>query len=228
MIGARAYKPAIAPNLQHWSLSLQEYCQDLRKNSLSPSEWQEKIELLYQDIDLPELLGFIDFKRLTHEFKYPDLGVNTRMVKFPSLSGLPERTAYVKKVFGMKKDRAIIPHGHSNMASAHLVLKGEMQLRHYDRIREEKNHMIVRPTIDKSVGPGDASSISDERDNVHWFVANSEAAFTFDVIMLDLGGKSYDIHNLDMYEKEAVGNGLFRVPKLDVDTALNKYGKIHH
>ncbi|MEZ4690570.1 MAG: hypothetical protein R3A12_10460 [Ignavibacteria bacterium] len=34
--------------------------------------------------------------------------MNTRPVKFPELEGLPEKTIYHKKIFGMKKDRAII------------------------------------------------------------------------------------------------------------------------
>ena len=128
----------------------------------------------------------------------------------------------------MKKDRAIIPHGHSNMASAHLILKGEMRLRHYEKIRQEKQSLIIKPTIDRIAKPGDSSSISDEKDNVHWFIANTETAFTFDVIMLDLNEKPYDIHNLDIFEKQDLSDGNMQVPILDVETALKKYGKQHH
>ena len=46
--------------------------------------------------------------------------------------------------------------------------------------------------------------------------------------MLDLNNKSYDIHNLDMYEAEDLKNGTFMAPILDVETALKKYGKQHH
>ncbi len=101
----------------------------------------------------------------------------------------------------MKKDRAIIPHGHSNMASAHLVLNGEMRLIHYEKIRQEKENLIIKPTIDKIDKIGGSSSISAEKDNIHWFVANTEIAFMFDVIMLDLNNAPYDIHNLNIYEK---------------------------
>ena len=153
------------------------------------------------------------------------MGVNTRPVKFPKLTGLPARTVFIKKIFGMKKDRAIIPHGHSNMVSAHLILSGDMHLRHYDKIRIENKNMIIRPTIDKVIKVGESSTISDEKDNVHWFVANSETAFTFDVIMLNLDEKEYDIHNLDIYEKEKLSDGTLRVPILSVNSALKKYGK---
>ncbi|MCH7974140.1 MAG: hypothetical protein IH949_09690 [Bacteroidetes bacterium] len=92
----------------------------------------------------------------------------------------------------------------------------------------KKNNLIIKPTVDKMINLGESSSISDEKDNVHWFIANSESAFTFDVIMLDLNGKNYDIHNLDIYEKQDLSDGTLRVPILDVETALNKYGKVTH
>lgn len=219
---------ALGPITRHWAIELHEYCADLRKEALGLIEWQDQIEKLFDRVELEEVLRFIDFNRLIKGFNFPDLGVDTRMVRFPKMEGLPERTAFVKKIFGLKKDRAIIPHGHSNMSSAHLLLQGEMHLRHYDKIRQEKDHLIISPTIDTVIVPGESSSISDERDNVHWFVANTASAFTFDVIMLDLAEQSYDIHNLDIYEQEKLGDGMLRVPMLEVEAALKKYGKESH
>ena len=46
--------------------------------------------------------------------------------------------------------------------------------------------------------------------------------------MIDLNGKSYDIHNLDIYEKQNLSDGTMRVPLLDIETALKKYGKETH
>lgn len=223
-----AFDKSIKPISEKWAIRLNEYCADLRTNSITPVQWQTHIQELYKEIDLNEILKFIDFENLIKGFEYPDLGVNTKPVKFPKLAGLPERTACIKKIFGMKKDRAVIPHGHSNMSSAHLILKGEMHLRHYEKIRQEEEHLLIKPTIDKIAKPGDSSSISDEKDNIHWFIANTETAFTFDVIMLDLNNKSYDIHNLDIREKQDLHDGTLRVPILDVETALNKYGKETH
>lgn len=228
LFSSQAFSRAIQPLTDHWAIKLNEYCADLRKDHITVLEWQSHIEQLFEKIELSELLNFIEFDRLIKGLQYPDLGVTTRPVTFPKLSGLPPRTAFVKKIFGMKKDRAIIPHGHSNMSSAHLVLKGDMHVRHYDKVRKEDNTLIIKPTIDTLISPGDNSSISDEKDNVHWFVAQTESAFTFDVIMLDLQGAQYDIHNLDMYEQEKLSDGSLQVPILDVQTALKKYGKESH
>ena len=103
-----------------------------------------------------------------------------------------------------------------------------MRLLHYEKIRQENECMIIKPTIDKIARVGENSSITDEKDNIHWFIANSETAFTFDVIMLNLQDKPYDIHNLDIYKKQNLSDGTFRVPVLDVDTALKKYGNESH
>jgi hypothetical protein len=218
----------IKPITDHWAIQLNEYCSDLKTNSISTIQWQQKIEELYAKVELEDILRFIDFEYLMKGIEYPDLGVSTKPVKFPILNGLPERTVFVKKIFGMKKDRAIIPHGHSNMASAHLILNGEMHLRHYEKIHQDGQILIIKPSIDRIAKVGESSSISDEKDNVHWFIANTETAFTFDVIMLDLNNKSYDIHNLDIYESEDLKNGMLKVPILDVKSALKKYGKQHH
>lgn len=223
-----AFEASIRPITKHWAIQLNEYCQDLRKNTITPTEWQVQIEDLYKRIALEEILQFVDVEQLMERMELPDLGVNAKQIPFPKLDGLPARTAFVKKVFGMKKDRAIIPHGHSNMSSAHLILKGKMHLRQYEKIAQDEKYMIIQPTVDQIIEKGGASSISDELNNVHWFIAESESAFTFDVIMLDLNEASYDIQNLDIFEQESIGNDQLRVPKLDVQTALKKYGKTHH
>ena len=220
-----SFAPPVKAITKHWAVELNEICNDLKLSKIPQNVWQEQIEKLFNRIELSELLKFIDFENLSKNLKYPDLGVTTKNVDFPELEGLPENTIFIKKIFGLKKDRAIIPHGHSNMASAHLVLQGEFALKHYDKVEEEKDHLIIKPTIDKTAKLGSSSSISDEANNIHWFIATTETAFTFDVIMLDLNGKKYDIHNLDIRGGEKISGDLIRAKKLDVETALKKYGK---
>ncbi len=228
LLNCKAVSNSAKPITEHWAIRLNEYCLDLKKSSISVTTWQTNLESLFNEISLPDLLKNIDFDNLMKGFAYPDLGVSTKPIKLPALEGLPEKTVFVKKLFGMKKGRAVIPHGHSNMASAHLVLKGELHLRHYEKLRQEEQHLLLKPTIDKTAKIGESSSISDEKDNVHWFIANTDTAFTFDVIMLDLNGKPYDIHNLDINKKQDLNDGTMRVPILDVETALKKYGNDSH
>ena len=95
----------------------------------------------------------------------------------------------------------------------------------YDRIADEKDFMIITPTIDKEFGPGGASSISDVKDNVHWFEALSDSAFVFNIhvnglktnprspgrVYVDPGG-------------EKIEGGKIRAKVLDHDECTKLYG----
>jgi hypothetical protein len=70
--------------------------------------------------------------------------------------------------------------------------------------------------------------VSDERNNVHWLKALTPTAFTFDVLVLGLNGKSSDVDNIDPNGAEKVSGGLLRARKLTVDEALRKYGHDSH
>jgi hypothetical protein len=64
-----------------------------------PSDWQAKIQELYDRVELPDLLARIDFAKLSANFDYPDLGVHTRPVEFPQLDGIPKDLVFVRKIF---------------------------------------------------------------------------------------------------------------------------------
>ncbi|HEX9945561.1 MAG TPA: hypothetical protein VGG03_26405 [Thermoanaerobaculia bacterium] len=223
-----AFSAAVRPLTDRWVKSLNEMSLDLKTGRIAPAMWQAKIKELFDQIELAELLGFIEFDKLIQGFEYPDLGVSTRFVKLPRLDGIPEDLVFFQKIFGMKKDRAIIPHGHKNMVSCHYVLKGEFRLKQYDKVEDDGEHMVIRPTIDEAARVGSHSSISDEKNNVHWLRATTATAFTFDVIVLDLKGQKWDVENIDPYEAEKIAGGLLRVKKFGVEEALRKYGHDTH
>lgn len=223
-----AFAQPVKPIINHWVKELQEMSLDLKTRQITPLTWQAKIKELYNRVNLEDLLKFIDFQKLTQDFPLADLGVKTRVPSFPQLAGLPSKLAFHKKIFGMRKNRAIIPHGHKNMVSCHLVLKGSLHVRHYDKVEEEMEHLIIRPSIDTIGHVGSHSSISDDENNVHWMIALSEPVYTFDVIITDLGKEAFDIHNIDIDQAENISGNLLRAPKLDVDSALKKYGKVNH
>lgn len=223
-----AFAHEIRPVTDRWILDLHEMAMDVRSGRITPREWQDQIEALYQRVEFSDLVRLIDFDRLSQRFEFPDRGVSTTRVRFPQLDELPERLGFTSKVFGMRQDRAIIPHGHRNMVSCHYVLQGDLHLRHYEKVEEDQTHMIIQPTVDEVVGIGTYSSISDEHNNVHWLRALTQTAFTFDVIVVDLNGGQWEVDNIDPYAAEEIGGGLIRAPKLDVATALEKYGHESH
>lgn len=218
----------IAPITDHWLKSLHEMSGDLKVGGITPSNWQEQLSNLYAKVTLEEIISLIDFDNLIKAFNYPHRGVNTKKVTFPTLTDLPKKTAFYGKLFGMKKNRAVIPHGHVNMASCHYVINGEIALKQYQKIDESDNEMIITKTVDELGLPGSYSSISDEENNVHWLRATTEYAHTFDVIVLDVAGKPYDINNIDPRSAVRETDGNMRVRKISVEEGLNKYGYDNH
>lgn len=223
-----AFADSVKPVTDGWIRSLHEMSLDLKQATITPGQWQARIDELFNRVPLEELIARIDFARLTRDFECPDLGVHTKWVTFPKLDGLPQDLAFYGKVFGMRKDRAIIPHGHRNMVSCHYVLMGELWLRHYDKVEEDGATMVIEPTVDQIARVGSHSSISDEKNNIHWLTATTDTAFTYDVLIVDLNGEKWDVDNIDPYGAEKIAGGRLRVRKLPLEEALKKYGHDTH
>ena len=117
------------------------------------------------------------------------------------------------------------PHGHNNMATAFLMLQGDCHGRHYDRVEDAEDFLIIRPTIDDRFGVGTYSTISDHKDNIHWFKAESETAFIFNIHVLNLdadvtrGGRVY----VDPFG-EGLAHGLVKAKKMSKKQAYDKFG----
>ncbi len=225
----KLYAAKYSTHVEKWIKELAETCNDLKTNSLTVTQWQNKIEALHNAIGNEDISTLINFQQLSSQLHMPNLGVDTKRVVLPKVEGYNGRYQFVGKIFGMQKDRAIIPHGHKNMVSCHRVIKGNFLLRQYDRLDDDDKHMYIRQTIEEMVAPGTHSSISDERNNVHWLIAKSGPAYTFDVIVLDLHSKQTEIQNIDIDSAVKQKDDILRVNKMDMETALKQYGyDTHH
>ena len=85
-----------------------------------------------------------------------------------------------------------------------------------------------KQTVEEIGETGSFSSISDSKNNIHWLVANTERAYTFDVIVHGLNEKPTEIDNIDMYDAARLNSDILKVKKMKVADALKKYGKSHH
>ena len=212
-----------------WLHAVHEIGRSVKETKIPQTQWQKEVEELFQNkIELNELLKLINFDQIEKSAKFVDNGARSIRPKLPRSNGFPERLAFGSQVFALKKGRSVVPHGHNNMATAFIVLKGNFHGRHYDRISDEKEHMIIRPTIDDRFGPGQTSSVSDDKDNVHWFKAEDEPAFIFNIHVLGLPNKKGAPRRTGrLYidpEGEKLGNGLIRAPFIDSKKAHQKYG----
>jgi len=195
----------------------------LRGQTVSVSDWREGLKEVFARVALADVLRDIDFDRLVRRTAFAELGVATVNVRF---GGETRRLSFFPKAFAVGKGRAIIPHGHANMVSAHLPLSGRLLLRQYDQVGRDGDALLIRPSLEAAIGPGDLSSIGEDADNVHWFVAE-EPSWTLDLIVTGLdpaAPRRYEIFNIDIENAAPEGGGLLRAPRMGVAEALAKYG----
>jgi hypothetical protein len=216
----------VTPLLDEWFKELHQISQELKDHKTKDTEFQKSLEALYKRVDLPTLLKTLNFDTLTKDLEYPAHGAKSLPVDFKNVSGLPMNLVFGRQIFAMKKGRSVIPHGHDNMATGFLVLKGDFRGRHWDRVEDHEDHYVVRPTIDKKFTVGETSTISDHKDNVHWFTAESEVAFLFNIHVVGYnpdnpktGGRVY-VDPLG----EKLSNGLNKAPKISYGKANQMYG----
>ncbi|NNE00027.1 MAG: hypothetical protein HKN47_22130 [Pirellulaceae bacterium] len=220
-----ALAESVKPIAANWLADVDRMSRDLKGNKLDQVQWQGKVEDLFSQIDLAEFLSYIDFEQLTAQIKFRERGEKILHASFPEVAGLPTKLVFGHQIFALTKDRSVVPHGHHNMATAFLVLDGQFKGKHYDRLEDHDDHMIVKPTIDRDFTAGQCSTISDYKDNVHWFKATSDQAFIFNIHVLHIDpsinktGRVY----IDPFGEKLAG-GLIKAPKLKAKEARLRFG----
>ena len=227
VVRAHGAAPAISPILESWLRGLHAHSADLHGGAIAAAAWQREVQSLLERVPLEDLMSFIELEDLMKTVALPDDRATARDPVFPPLEGLAPIGSYIRRVFLMQKGRAIVPHGHRNMVSGHLVMHGGVHVRHYERLADEPGYMIVKPTIDRESTPGMATTVSDEKDNVHWLTATTDIACTFDVIVVDLD-PSRPTEFMDFIDPRAAEpheGGALRAPRLQADEVFLRYGK---
>lgn len=221
-----AFAAEAKPITVKWLKDMNDLGIALKGETISQPQWQQRVESLLGEADVVSLLKIIDFEKLTKNLKFVDNGVRSLRFDFQQIEGMPKTLAYGKQIFAFKKDRSVVPHGHNNMATAFLILRGGFRGRHYDRVEDQSDHIIIRPTIDRKFGPGEYSTVTDFKDNIHWFKSESEPAFIFNIHALNVNpgsekrtGRVY----LDP-QGEAIEGGLIRSRRIDHTEAHKLYG----
>ncbi len=181
LVARDLFADAVKPVIHRWVTDLNDLSRDLKGQKLKDTDFQAKLEELFRRVDLPELVKLIELDRLTKGLKYPAKGAASIAFDLSRVEGLPARPAFGRQIFALNKGRSIVPHGHDNMSTGFIVLRGTFVGKHYDRVADNDDHYLIRPTIDRAFGPGECSSISDHKDNVHWFRAEADAAAVFNI-----------------------------------------------
>lgn len=225
IVGSDALSAEVRPIAAQWLAKINSLTQELRGQKLTQLEWQAQTEDLFGQVALDEFLSYVDFDKLTKNLKFREKGERAFRARFPDVEGLPTKLVFGHQMFGLKRGQSVVPHGHNNMATAFLILKGDFHGRHYDRLEDEETHMVVRPSIDRQFGVGQYSTVSDVKDNVHWFKATSDVAYIFNIHVLNVDpdvkrrGRVYiNPHG------EKLSGGRIRAPKLKTAEAYKLFG----
>jgi quercetin dioxygenase-like cupin family protein len=217
-----AFAAEIQPIAAQWLKDLDELGRDVKGEAISQLAWQKKVEELFAKIELSELMTFLDFDKLS-KMELRSRGERSMRPVFPKVEGLPTELVFGHQVFGLKQGTSVVPHGHDNMCTAFLILEGEFRGRLYDRLEDDEESMILKPTVDETFKVGQASTISEKKDNVHWFKANSDRGFIFNIHVLNLhAGKTGRVY-VDPNGKQ-IGDGKIRARKLKSSEAYKLYG----
>lgn len=214
------------PTIQKWLGELVAMSNDLKGQKLTDLQFQTKMEDLYKRVNLADLCSVIKFDDVEKKTKLPDSGAANVGFDLSKVDGLPASVGFGKQVFGCKKGRSIVPHGHANMCTGFIILKGEWHGRHYDRVETHADHYVIKPTIDRHFKPGELSTISDHKDNIHWFEATSDTAYIFNVHVIgydktikESSGRLYLDPN-----GEKLSGGLVKAAKMTSAECHKKYG----
>lgn len=221
-----AFSKESAPIAAKWFADVNALGLDLKGAKITQQIWQAKTEELFAQVSLPDLLKLVDFEKLTKNVTPPDDGARSLRFQFQQVEGMPTNLAYGKQIFALKKGRSVVPHGHNNMATAFIILQGNFAGKHYDRVEDQQDHIMIRPTIDRTFKPGEYSTVTDFKDNVHWFKAIDEPAFIFNIHALNVLPSS-DKKTGRVYVDpagEKVSGGLVRAPRINHQQAHKLYG----
>lgn len=160
-------------DLAGWARDLSEQTEALAQGRLGATRWQQEIDRLYAQVDISVLTSAIDLDSLRAALRRSEVG--EKFVEVPLGPGHGVET----KVAALRRGASIPPHGHENQVSAFLILSGSFHVRLYDRVSVHTDAYTVRQSGDGRIGPGEWTSSSDERDNVHWLTATSDECILF-------------------------------------------------
>jgi len=217
----------IKPIVKKWLVEMEHVTKQLRRGEVKSTEWQRQIESLLARVDLKDLLATIDYDELAKVAEFPEDHESAADVDFSHQAGLPKELSFAPYFYAMKKGTAIVPHGHSNMTSMHMMIKGQAHCWQFERVSDDGQYLTIRPSNDRVLELGEISTMSGQKDNVHWFKALSEPVFMFNIGVFGINPaeKFNGRECIDPLGGEKLGDGLIRARRIEVKEAYKLYGK---
>lgn len=222
---AGAVGPSMAPIVRKWLVEMEEACAEVLKHTIQPREWQAQIETLLSRVEMKDLLKAVDYEHLARSVIFPGNHESVQEVDFSNERGLPDELSFFPFFYGLKKGHAIVPHGHRNMVTMHMALSGQAHGWHFERVTDDAQTITIRPTKDRAIAVGEVTTISDQRDNIHWFKAVDGPVFMFNigVYPLETGAATTGRDYIDPLGGEKLADGTIRARRIGKKEAYRLY-----
>jgi hypothetical protein len=196
----------------------------LAAGDLAPEQWRREVEALGREADVERLIA----EALPSPSSQPfPTHPARRLLHYRDAEGRPRMQRFGVALFEFERKSVITPHAHRGVLSAHLVARGALRVRTYDRIADEPKALVLRPATDRRIERGEVSTIGPARDNVHWFVPATERAATLDVLVegLDPSGPEYLLQPVDPLGGTELADGTLRAPLLSFEESARRYAR---
>ncbi len=210
---------------RRWLAAQSQLARGLAQGTLSQTSWHRGVNELSSQVDLESLAHEMRRARIRNAGTPFGHDPQKRFVTVLDDDERPVRLGYGLALFDFGPDSVITPHAHRYMASAHMVIDGRVRVRTFDRIRDEENAVVVRPTQDVLAETGHAAAMTTPKDNVHWFAPRSPQAMTIDVIIdgLEPGRERYLIEPIDPLRGTPLPDGSLRAPLISFERSMALY-----
>jgi len=208
---------------ERWVARVQGLSSDLSDGRATTHAWRRRMPRFTRRVPLDALRRAVDLDAAVPRLRTLVDPEPQERRSLPLPSGL-EHVNFTAILSYVREGFAVVPHGHHNMVSMHLVLDGALHLRQYDRVREEPGSLVIRPVADRVCRPGETTAISADRGNVHWFQGLTDSyALIVAAYDLDPGAGAARRDYVDPVGGEVLSDRSIRAPILTVDEARQRY-----
>jgi hypothetical protein len=160
-------------------LRLEEYYQHLEPVSLKRDI---DVEAKIKDLDRP---GGYKADILAIDGPTTSMKTPRRFDIWGRRFGLLRRLGIRSDVLILREGEVIPPHGHCRVVSGFYLLEGQVAIRHYDRLREVGDKLLIRKVLDTDLGPGGFTTNSEFFQNIHWLQGLADRSYLFRVTVTD-------------------------------------------
>jgi hypothetical protein len=163
----------------------------LQLGRLTDEEFRQELDRFYLGLDREALIQDLDFARKKERLDRPG-GYKVAILSLHSdpprggkiwgrRFGLLGHLGIRSDVLVLRQGEQIPPHGHYRIVSGFYLLDGEVAIRHFDRVQEVGNAVMLRPTLDTTLGPGGFTTNSEYYHNIHWLQGIAPSSYLFRV-----------------------------------------------